>query len=97
MAVVQTSRTVTVFTRMPAPSAHARRLSAVLEEGAMPPSALEATVLTDSECTPDRRMISRCRNEVRLADGRAMVLRHPHDMTRVPCLAPGERVILVPA
>ena len=26
-----------------------------------------------------------------------IVLRHPHDMTKVPCLAPGEQVRLVPA
>jgi hypothetical protein len=42
-------------------------------------------------------MISRCRNVMRLEDGREIVLRHPHDMSRVPCLAPGERVRLLPA
>ena len=53
-------------------------------------------VMTDSECTPDAQMISRCRNVVRLASGETIVLRHPHDMTKIPCLAPGERVRLLP-
>jgi hypothetical protein len=81
-AVPETARTVTISTTMPAPSAHARRLS---------------EVLTDTECAPDAQMVSRCRNEMRLADGRRIVVRHPHDMGRVPCLAPRERVLLVPA
>jgi hypothetical protein len=41
-------------------------------------------------------MISRCRNEVSLADGTRVVLRHPHNMSKVPCLAPGEHVRLIP-
>jgi hypothetical protein len=96
VTVVQKARTVTVSATMPMPSAHARSLSAMLEEGAMPQGPIEAEVVTDTDCTPDRQMISRCRNEMRLADGRTIVLRHPHDMTKVPCLAPGERVHLVP-
>ena len=42
-------------------------------------------------------MVSRCRNEMQLQDGSRIVLRHPHDMSAVPCLAPGEDVLLVPA
>lgn len=48
-----------------------------------------ADALTDTDCAPDGQMISRCRNVMRLADGRQLVLRHPHDMSKVPCLAPG--------
>jgi hypothetical protein len=55
-----------------------------------------AEVMTDSNCAPDAEMISRCRNVMRLADERQIVLRHPHDMTKIPCLAPGERVQLIP-
>ena len=55
-----------------------------------------ADVMTDTDCTPDAQMISRCRNVMRLEDGRQIVLRHPHNMTRIPCLAPGERVRLIP-
>jgi hypothetical protein len=90
------ARTVVVSRTMPMPSAHARRLSTMLEHGTMPAHPMMAEVLTDSECTPDAQMISRCRNLVRLADGREIVLRHPHDMSKVPCLAPGERVRLMP-
>jgi hypothetical protein len=90
-------RSVFVSLTMPTPSAGARRLSAKLESGTLPSGATTGEVLTDTDCTPDHEMISRCRNEVRLRDGSRIVLRHPHDMTTVPCLAPGERVRLVPA
>jgi hypothetical protein len=89
-------RTVGLSRTMPAPSVGARRLSALLEHGPMPDRPVRADVVTDSECTPDGRMISRCRNVVRLEDGSELVLRHPHDMRDVPCLAPGERILLVP-
>lgn len=95
--VPSTARTVALSATMPPPSAHARRLSAMLEEGAMPDGPMTAEVLTDTECAPDASMVSRCRNEMRLRDGRTMVIRHPHDMSRVPCLAPGEQVLVVPA
>jgi hypothetical protein len=31
------------------------------------------------------------------SDGKSLVLRHPHNMHRIPCLAPGEMIRLVPA
>lgn len=95
--ILETMRTVVVSATMPSPSAHARRLSAMLENGGTIDEPTAAEVLSDTDCTPDARMISRCRNEMLLPDGREIVLRHPHDMSRVPCLAPGERVLLVPA
>jgi hypothetical protein len=96
VAVPTAARTVSVSRTMPMPSAHERRLSAMLEDGTMPGRPMMADVMTDTDCTPDAQMISRCRNVVRLADRRQIVLRHPHDMTKVPCLAPGERVRLIP-
>lgn len=96
-AVPETARTVTVSATMPLPSAHARRLSAMLETGAMPHEPMMSEVLTDTDCAPDDRMVSRCRNEMQLSNGKTIVVRHPHDMRDVPCLAPGERVRLVPA
>lgn len=96
VAVPASARTVAVSQAMPMPSAHERRLSAMLEQGPMPDQPVMAEVLTDTDCTPDAHMISRCRNVMRLADGRQVVLRHPHDMTKIPCLAPGERVRLIP-
>jgi hypothetical protein len=96
VAVPAAARTVDVSWAMPMPSAHERRLSAMLEHGAMPDRPVMADVMTDTNCAPDAEMISRCRNVMRLADGRQIVLRHPHDMTKIPCLAPGERVRLIP-
>lgn len=97
VSVPESVRTVLVARTMPLPSAHARRLSAMLEEGAMPAAPVKGEVLTDTDCAPDAAMVSRCRNEIRLGDGSTVVLRHPHDMRTIPCLAPGERVSLVPA
>ena len=96
VAVPATARAVVVSRAMPMPSAHERRLSAMLEEGTMPARPTMADVMTDTDCAPDGQMISRCRNVMRLADGRRLVLRHPHDMSKIPCLAPGERVRLIP-
>ena len=96
-ALPNASRTVTVSATLPLPSAHARRLSAMLEDGRMPRGPMMAEVLTDTDCAPDARMVSHCRNEMQLQDGSRIVLRHPHDMSAVPCLAPGEDVLLVPA
>jgi hypothetical protein len=95
-AVPETARTVTVSATMPLPSAHARRLSAMLEAGAMPHEPMMAEVLSDTDCAPDEQMVSRCRNEMQLANGDRIAIRHPHDMRNVPCLAPGEQVRLVP-
>jgi hypothetical protein len=96
LAVPASARTVAVSRAMPMPSVHQRRLSAMLEKGAMPDRPMMADVMTDTDCTADAQMISRCRNVMRLADGRQVVLRHPHRMSEVPCLAPGERVRLIP-
>lgn len=89
-------RTVRISATMPAPSASARHLSAMLVEGMMPSQETMAEVMSDTRCTPDASMVSRCRNEMRLPDGTTIAVRHPHDMRDVPCLAPGEHVLLVP-
>ena len=64
--------------------------------GSMPASPTMATVRTDEDCAPDERGISRCLNELRLDDGRTLVLRHPHSMARIPCMSPGERIRVIP-
>ena len=79
-------------TRMPAPSPAATRLHALRVSGRMPSRPVAATVLTDEDCAPDARGVSRCINSVRLPSGRTLDLRHPHRMMEVPCLSPGERV-----
>lgn len=96
VSIPSDARVVQISSTMPMPSAHPRRLSAMLEQGPMPPHATTGEVLSDTECAPDQDSISHCRNEVRLAGGSTIVLRHPHKMAHVPCLAPGETVRLLP-
>jgi hypothetical protein len=64
--------------------------------GRLPVAATTGEVLSDEDCTPDAAGISHCRNAIRLADGHTIVVRHPHDMRRVPCLTPGEHVRVRP-
>ncbi len=94
--VPRIARTVLVSRTTASPSVDATHLSATLVSGRMPLHAVRGEVLTDTDCTPDRAMISRCRNVVKLGDGSTIVLRHPHDMRRVPCLAPHEQIVLRP-
>ena len=51
-------------------------------------------VLSDDQCQPDADGISHCLNTIRLASGETLTVRHPHDMAKVACLAPGERVMV---
>ncbi len=90
-------RTLVVSTSMPDSSKPGQILHGQLRSGPMPTRLLRAQVLTDEDCAPDASGISRCRNALRLEDGRTMVVRHPHDMGEVPCLTPGERVLVRPA
>ncbi len=87
-------KTVLVFNHVPAPSPSPTNLHAGLEKGTLPEGPVVGTVLTDEDCMPDQQGISHCRNVVRLAGGKTIVLRHPHEMQKVPCLAPGEKVLL---
>lgn len=90
------TRSVSLSRSMPSPSGF-DGLHAKLVSGAMPAAPLTATVLSDEQCQPDARGISHCLNRMRLADGTELEVRHPHDMTKVACLAPGEHVRLVPS
>jgi len=56
-----------------------------------------ATVLTDTRCTPDRQGVSHCLNRMRLANGTAVTVVHDHRMMDMPCLSPGEHVLLRPS
>ncbi|TAM57122.1 MAG: hypothetical protein EPN49_16310 [Rhodanobacter sp.] len=76
------------------PGARTERLH--LLSGALPAQAMTALTLTDANCQPDGRGVSHCVNELRLADGRTIVVRHDHDMRVAPCLAPGETVRVQP-
>ena len=70
---------------------------AVLLGGAMPHGTVKATVTTDEDCAPDAKGYSHCRNDLRLADGSVLHLRHNHPMGMVACLAPGEEVMVTRA
>src|SRR6266511_1647268 len=52
VAVPASARTILVSRAMPMPSAHERRLSAMLETGAMPDRPMMAEVMTDTDCGP---------------------------------------------
>ena len=79
----------------PSPSVTPTVLRVELISGA--PKEGNATVLTDEDCTPDDAGISHCRNSLRLENGSEIVVRHPHDMMKIPCVEPGEPVLLVAA
>lgn len=92
---VDGKRTVEVFVSEPVPSpSDSDGVHTGLEQGNLPAGPVQATVLTDEDCAPDREGVSHCRNEMMLAGGATVVLRHHHDMMDVPCLEPGEDVVL---
>jgi hypothetical protein len=55
-----------------------------------------AVVLTDTRCAPDARGVSHCLNRMRLANGMVVTAQHDHTMAAMPCLSPGETVVLTP-
>ena len=67
---------------------------ASLEKGDMGTGPTMGTVLTDEDCAPDAQGISHCLNELELADGTSLTVRHNHRMSEVPCLTPGEQVMV---
>ncbi len=89
-------RTLLVFTGgEPSPSSEPTMLRVQVVGGVL--AGGTATVLSDEECEPDVAGISHCLNRLRLANGSEVVVRHPHDMMKIPCLEPGEHVQLVAA
>lgn len=67
-----------------------------LSEGEMPARGTSATVLTDENCEPDERGVSHCLNRLDLVGGQTLQVIHHHRMTDVPCLTPGEQVLVEP-
>jgi hypothetical protein len=55
-----------------------------------------AVVLTDTRCNPDAMGVSHCLNRMRLANGTVVTVVHDHRMMDMPCLSPGEHVMLTP-
>lgn len=92
------ARTVLVSRgRMPAVSQPGSPLHALRFSGPVPSRPSAATVVTDEDCSPDGEGVSHCLNQIRLVGGQTLTVRHPHRMMEVPCLSPGERVIVRPA
>jgi hypothetical protein len=89
-------RTLVVSRDTVAPSRPGRPLQARLVHGSMPTGLLDAVVLSDEDCAPNALGISNCRNMLRLPSGATLVVRHRHDMRTVPCLTPGEHVVVRP-
>lgn len=81
----------------PAPSAPGSRLHAMRLSGPVPNRRSTATIMSDESCAADGRGISHCINRMRLANGKILTVRHPHRMMEVPCLSPGEHVVVRPA
>jgi hypothetical protein len=65
-----------------------------LVDGQLPSQAVQAVVRTDANCQPDEDGISHCLNELAVGESTIMV-RHHHKMSEVPCLTPGETVMLL--
>lgn len=84
---------VVQLTTAPDAVSNGEQIVAVLVGGAMPHGTVKATVLTDENCAPDAQGYSHCRNDLRLADGSVLHLRHNHRMATTTCLSPGEEVI----
>jgi len=59
-------------------------------------SPMRAVILTDTRCNPDAHGYSHCLNWMRLANGRRALAVHVHRMSEMPCLSPGEHVMLRP-
>jgi hypothetical protein len=66
-----------------------------LRAGQIPAGATSATVLTDTNCTPDADGISHCLNDLQVGDA-VVTVQHHHAMAEIPCLSPGETVTLMP-
>jgi hypothetical protein len=64
--------------------------------GAVHARHMSATVLSDTRCNPDANGVSHCLNRMRLADGSVITVQHDHMMMNMPCLSPGEHVVLTP-
>lgn len=89
-------RTLVVYKKnsKPEPSAPGDLMNARLVKGRVPKGETVATVKTDEDCSPNSAGISNCLNKLRLKGGSVLEVRHPHDMSEVPCMGPGERVVV---
>lgn len=80
--------------REPAPSLPGSTMRALRMRGPVPVRAAVGTVMSDEDCAADARGVSHCVNRIRLASGHVLTVRHPHRMADVPCMTPGERLMV---
>ncbi|TNB47343.1 hypothetical protein FF124_14345 [Martelella lutilitoris] len=69
-----------------------------LLEGGVPAgeTAINGTILSDTDCAPDADGINHCKNEIRLEDGSVLKGVNNHRMSVNRCLKPGEAVTVSP-
>ena len=79
---------------LPGTSNEAGYLMTNLRAGQIPEGVTTATVLTDTNCEPDADGVSHCLNDLQIGNV-IVTVQHHHAMAEVPCLSPGETVILM--
>lgn len=80
----------------PEKGAGAKVTTVRIVKGTLRAQHMRAVVLTDTRCNPDAEGVSHCLNRMRLADGSVITVQHDHMMMNMPCLSPGEHVVLSP-
>ncbi len=96
-AATDTIRTLVVAPtgqKLPQPSGINGVLMASLVSGQLPAEATQATVQTDTNCTPDPQGVSHCLNQLTIGT-LEVTIQHHHAMSTTPCLTPSETVHLL--
>ncbi|MBX5477162.1 MAG: hypothetical protein IRZ18_08595 [Clostridia bacterium] len=57
----------------------------------------EGVVRADFNCAPDRAGLSHCTDVIDLVAGGVLTVENTHAMSKVPCLGPGDRLVLTPS
>lgn len=56
----------------------------------------EGVVRADFNCAPDAEGLSHCTDVIDLVRGGVLTVENTHAMSRVPCLGPGDRLLVTP-
>lgn len=57
----------------------------------------EGVVRADFNCAPDAAGLSHCTDVIDLVHGGVLTVENTHAMSRVPCLGPGDRLVVTPS
>ena len=72
-----------------------RHLLQIVDGSILPAgTTVVGVVVSDTLCQPDAQGFSHCHNAIELADGKRMTVIDTHQMSRYPCLEPGQRLSL---